>query len=137
MPLSTRIQVGKLRHRLALVQPRNAQDSMGGANLHDNVTVATLWGQIEAFTGYHDGLIASEITSVITHKITIRNPGFPVLSKMQVWFQGSLSLNSKVRQFEIQAVLNPDERNKLLYLLCIELNESTQQDTSSAPGGLE
>jgi head-tail adaptor len=110
---------------------------MGGANLHENTVVAEVWGAVEAFTGLHDGMLASEITSIVTHRITIRNPGFPVLSKMQVWFQGPPDLNTKVRQFEIQAVLNPDERNKMLYLFCVEINESQQQDTSSAPLDLE
>jgi head-tail adaptor len=46
---------------------------------------------------------------------------------MQVWFQG--------RQFQIEAVLNPDERNKMLLLLCIEINNSNQQLTTQ-PGNL-
>lgn len=46
---------------------------------------------------------------------------------MQVWFGG--------RQFQVEAVLNPDERTKLLILLCIEFNDSLQQKTNQ-PGGL-
>jgi SPP1 family predicted phage head-tail adaptor len=143
MPLSTRIQAGHLRHRLALVQPKNVQDSMGGTSLDSNNIVATVWGKIEAFTGYHDGLAVSEIVSVITHKITIRYPGIPVLSKMQVWFQGPkirvgfYLVEASTRQFQIEAVLNPDERNKMLYLLCVEINESQNQVTPGAPGDLE
>lgn len=50
-----------------------------------------------------------------------------VVAGMQVWFSG--------RQFQIEAVLNTDERNKLLILLCIEINDSLQQITSQ-PGDL-
>lgn len=50
-----------------------------------------------------------------------------VNSGMQIWFQG--------RQFQIEAVLNPDERNKMLLLLCIEINDSLQQNTNQ-PGDL-
>lgn len=50
-----------------------------------------------------------------------------VTADMQVWFQG--------RQFQITSVLNPDERTKMLVLLCVELNDSRQQITNQ-PGGL-
>jgi head-tail adaptor len=50
-----------------------------------------------------------------------------VTGALQVWFQG--------RQFQIEAVLNTDERNKSLILLCVEINDSKQQITNQ-PGGL-
>jgi len=40
------------------------------------------------------------------------------------------------RTYQIEAVLNPDERNKMLILLVIEINDSLQQ-TKSYPGDLE
>lgn len=49
-----------------------------------------------------------------------------VVSGMQVWFNN--------RQFQIEAVLNPDERNKMLILLCIEVNDSRQQTPNFPPG---
>ncbi len=42
-----------------------------------------------------------------------------VTAAMQVWFKG--------RQFQIQSVQNPDERNKMLLLQCVEINDSVQQ----------
>lgn len=42
-----------------------------------------------------------------------------VTAAMQVWFEG--------RTFQIEAVLNPDERTKMLILLCVEINDSLQQ----------
>lgn len=42
-----------------------------------------------------------------------------VKASMQVWFQG--------RQFQIESVQNPDERNKMLLLQCSEINDSEQQ----------
>jgi head-tail adaptor len=51
-----------------------------------------------------------------------------VNANMQVWYQG--------RQFQIDSVLNPDERTKLLVLICTEVNDSLQQITNQ-PGGLE
>jgi head-tail adaptor len=54
-------------------------------------------------------------------------PRTGVTSQMVVWFQG--------RNFQIESVLNPDERNKMLILLCIEINDSRQQIINQ-PGGL-
>jgi hypothetical protein len=47
-----------------------------------------------------------------------------VQAKMQVWFDG--------RQFQIDSVLNPVEYNKMLVLLCTEINDSLQQ-TAGVP----
>jgi len=44
-----------------------------------------------------------------------------VTAALQVWFQG--------RQFQITSVQNPDERNKMLALMCVEINDSRQQIT--------
>lgn len=46
---------------------------------------------------------------------------------MQIWFGG--------RQFQIDNVLNADERNKSLIILCSEINNSIQQVTNQ-PGDL-
>jgi len=51
-----------------------------------------------------------------------------VTSGMVVWFQG--------RTFQIEAVQNPDERNKILILLCVEINDSRQQNGVTQPTGL-
>lgn len=45
-----------------------------------------------------------------------------VTAAMRILFQG--------RQFQITSVLNPDERNKLLCLMCLEINDSRQQLTT-------
>ena len=51
-----------------------------------------------------------------------------VTAAMQVFFQG--------RQFQIKSVLNPDERNKMLCLMAVEINDSRQQLQNNQPGGL-
>jgi head-tail adaptor len=51
-----------------------------------------------------------------------------VTAAMQVWFQG--------RQFQITSVQNPDERNKMLCLSCVEINDSRQQIPNGQPNGL-
>jgi len=56
------------------------------------------------------------------------DPPLRILAKDQVWFQGPSGNN---RAFQIEAVMNPDERNKMLVLLCVEINDSAQQQLSA------
>lgn len=51
-----------------------------------------------------------------------------VTAAMQVWFGD--------RQFQITSVENPDERTKMLCLMCVEINDSRQQNALAQPGGL-
>jgi len=119
-------QSGKLRHRVQIVQPSLTQDTAGGWNVNTNTLVLQCWATIEALSGV-EKFAAHEFTSNVTHSIWIRNPRSAItgaiLAKMQVWFNG--------RQFNIESVLNPDERNKMLQLLCVEVADSQQQATLS------
>jgi SPP1 family predicted phage head-tail adaptor len=120
--LSTRLPAGRLRHRIDLVAPTNAQDTTGGISLANNVVYANVWAAIEA-VNTKDSLAVGSFVSQSTHKVTIRYlPG--VTSRLQVWFSG--------RQFQIQGVLNPDERTKQLVLWCLEINDSAQQQTAQS-----
>lgn len=115
--LSTRLPAGKLRHQIDIVAPSNVQGASGEVSLNNNILVANVWAAIEGVTG-RDALAVGEFVSQATHKITIRYmPG--ISSRMQVWFNG--------RQFQIQYILNPDERTKMLYLFCLEIADSSQQ----------
>lgn len=66
-------------------------------------------------------------TGVVWKNAGMANQRSGVSSGMQIWFQG--------RTFQIESVLNPDERNKMQIILCIEINDSNQQQ-SNQPGGL-
>jgi SPP1 family predicted phage head-tail adaptor len=121
----SRLNTGKMRHRLELVNPGTAYDETGGISLANTSPVATVWGRIEAVTG-RDALAASQFDSLATYKITVRyNELFT--AKMQVWFRG--------RAWQVLNVLNPDQTNKTMVLLCVEVNDSAQQVTNQ-PGGL-
>jgi head-tail adaptor len=202
MPFGTIVQkrspvlfVGRLRHRIDIVQLSPTQDSTGGQNVSADVVYANVWASIEALTGT-EKFAAHEFISQVSHQVVIRYIGAApswqadnnyigaalckdsngnlqqaqgsgglsgatvpvwnvtiggttadgsgstaftwknlgaapnrtgVTSGQQVWFQG--------RQFQIESVLNPDERTKMLILLCIEINDSLQQNTSQ-PGDL-
>jgi SPP1 family predicted phage head-tail adaptor len=128
-----KIRAGQLRHRIEIVKPYGGgQDATGCVALTSMSPVLTTWAKIEAITG-RDVLAANQFSSIATHKITIRYRGpnqaapLTITAQDQVWFRG--------RVFQISAVLNPDERTKVQYLLAVEVNDSTQQ-VSNQPGGL-
>jgi SPP1 family predicted phage head-tail adaptor len=126
----SRLDTGKMRHRIQVVSPGNQYDETGGISLACTSPLTVCWARIEAISG-RDTLAAQQFSSVATHKITTRFDS-RFSAKDQVYFQGPGGTN---RVFQIEAVLNPDERNKMLVLLVVEVNDSAQQVTNQ-PGGL-
>lgn len=191
----SRLEAGKLRHRIDIVKVSGAQDSTGGVNFSACLVYAKVWAAVEALDGATESLMAGSEVSVVPWQVTIRyifgapawQPSFSyptsalikdpsgylqqaqgqivsganvptwneteggftsdgdpslggtwlnlgttppytgVTSAMQIWWQG--------RQFQIKNVVNPDGRNKMLALMCVEINDSRQQLTMQ-PGGL-
>lgn len=127
MALSHKLEPGLMRHRIQIVQPSGVQDSFGGVTTDaaDWSVVMTCWARIESLTG-RDQYAAGTFVSMVSHRITIRNPreAATIGPNMRVWFQG--------RVFIIQAVLNPDETNKMLYLVVTEIAVATQPAPNAA-----
>ncbi len=106
------VHLGALRHRLALEAERPAGDGGGGQGdpWADPVAVATVWGRVEPLRG-GERLRALQLEERVTHRVTIRHrPG--VTPAMRVRFGARL--------FNIRAVINRDERDRFLELLCEE-----------------
>jgi SPP1 family predicted phage head-tail adaptor len=123
LQISNRIAAGKLRHRIDLLKPSVAQDQFGGTDESAANLFATVWASIEAVSA-GERFAGEQITSVVSHRITIRwRAG--VGSDMYVSFDG--------RQFQIQAVQNPDERHKMLVLPCLERDDSSRERPSTSP----
>lgn len=119
MPLPTSLEAGKLRHRIQIVAPSGGQDSFGGTPSTGWNVVKTAWAAIEGVSA-KDGLAAGQFISTSTHKITVRyDTTISINASQNIWF--------KNRVFQIQGVVNPDERNKLLFIYCVEINDSTEQ----------
>jgi len=119
--LPTQIKSGDLRHRIKIVRPTGVQDAMGGVSQDPSqwTPVRECWAAIEAWTG-DSSLATDQFISTTSHWITIRHPRtVNITSQMMVWFSG--------RTFQIQAPLNPTEQNKLLVLVCSEINNSVQE----------
>jgi SPP1 family predicted phage head-tail adaptor len=113
------LQAGKLRHRIQLMRQNLTQGTSGGTVVDDVSIFATVWASVEALTG-RELYAAQQKVSEVSHKITMRWRG-GITAAMNVWFDG--------REFQIQAVQNPDERHKLLILLCIERDSSARETT--------
>jgi SPP1 family predicted phage head-tail adaptor len=119
--LTNKLECGKLRHRIQIVAPSGTQDSFGGVNAANPAqwtTVQTCWSSINSLTA-RDLAAAGTFVSNVSHRIVIRNPreAATIGPNQQVWFEG--------RVFIIQAVQNPDETNKMLYLMCLEVVVNT------------
>ncbi len=123
---------GRLCHRVQVVRPTKAQDSAGGTDIRQNTVVYTCWASIEALTA-SEKFAAHEFASVVSHKVIVRHPrrsldptgatsGFT--ADMQIWFN--------TRQFQIEGVLNPDEKKAVVVLMCVELDDSVNQQTASS-----
>jgi SPP1 family predicted phage head-tail adaptor len=103
------------------------QDGFGGPVTSDATPFATVWASIEAVSG-KELYSAQQMTAQVTHLVTIRwVPG--VKSKMDVWFTDLIGSPAAplTRQFQILDVQNPDEKQHVLLLYCIERDDSAYE----------
>jgi SPP1 family predicted phage head-tail adaptor len=125
--LTSFISAGWLRHTIQIVDPTIAggQDSLGGpvSGQQNPTLVATVRAKIE-FLGAHQLYAAQQLVSQVTHRITIR---------YRTWITAKLEVVFRERVFSVQAVEDPDERKRILVLLCLERNDSVGQSVTVAP----
>ena len=106
------------RWPVKIVKPNLTRDSFGGTRSDDATVFAEVWAAVEALSATTFGkelYSAQQKVSQVTHRVTIRYID-GVKSSMNVWHRD--------RQFQIEAVVDPDEQQKVLFLLCIERNDS-------------
>lgn len=120
--MNTRLQAGKLRQRIQVVDPSSVFDDAGGQLPAWTPFGPPDWAAVEALTG-RELYSAQQVVAEVSHKITMRYR-IGISSKQAVQFND--------RFFQIQAVLNPDEQTKLLYLLCLERNDSARDAGGTA-----
>lgn len=107
------LQAGKLRHLVTIQSPVSTKDDSGGPVISSwvNLSPETTYASIEPIGGRE--LWALQMAnSLTTHRITIR-------------YQQGITARCRVkygdRYFQISAVLNVEERNRELQLLCTEI----------------
>lgn len=103
------MNVGNMRHQITFQRPAEDKDRVGGFT-GDWVDVTTTWAQISPVSGKEYFNQTREL--IVTHRIYCRyRPG--ITPRMQIKF--------KERTFRILSVINWEERNKGLTIMCEEL----------------
>ena len=103
------MQAAKLRHRITIDTATTTQNSFGEPTASWATTYAA-WASIEPLNG-RELIQAQQVQSEVTHRVILRHRD-SVTPRQRVSF-GS-------RTLEILYVINPDERNERLELLCKE-----------------
>lgn len=108
------IRAGDLRNRIDFITSATVTDEATGLpETGEKVFAANVWAAIGGVTAM-DLFQAQQYTKQVTHKVTIRYRR-GILSSMRIRFRG--------RMFEIQGVVNVEERNVRLDIFCIERND--------------
>lgn len=104
--------IGKLRHRLTIEEEARVADGGGGfaVTWSELSTDPTVWGAVVPLSG-REVLQAQQLATPVTHKVTIRHRS-DVTAAMR--------LKLGTRAFNIRAVINVDERDRWLELMCEE-----------------
>ena len=104
------MNIGILRHRATIQQLVNIDDGAGGS-IETWENVATVWAAIEPLRG-NERYTAQQVQSTLTHKVTIRyREG--IKPQMRLTYEG--------RIFDIESVIDIEERHRWLELLCSEV----------------
>ena len=102
------MNIGKMRHRITIQRQSDEKDRLAGYQ-DDWIDIATVWAQISPVSGRE--FLTQIRETMVTHKIYCRyRPG--VTPRLRIKF--------KDRIFRIISVLNWDERNEGLTIMCEE-----------------
>lgn len=103
------MRAGRLRHEITIQEPTATQNAVGEETLSWS-DYATVRASVEPMSG-REYWNSKQVQSEITHEIRIRYyPG--VTSEMRVSWGN--------RVFEIESVINVNERNREMILMCKE-----------------
>ena len=104
------MRAGKLRHRITIQEYTTAANDFGEM-VKTWATYVTVWGLIKPLTG-DEKFTADQTTPGLSHEIRIRYKS-GITPDMQLRFDG--------RTFGIVSVINIDERNREMILMCREI----------------
>lgn len=108
------MRAGELRHTIAIQESSESADGMGGYTTSWS-TVSGMGSVPAAVWPLRSGevLDAMKLEHQITHRIRIRYRS-GITTKMRVYW------SDKSKTFNIVSLINPDERNIMLEMLCLE-----------------
>ena len=102
--------IGKLRHRVTIQQLVNIDDG-GGGSIETWQDIVPVWAAIEPLRG-NERYTAQQVQSTLSHKVTIR---------YREGVKPQMRLTYKGRVFEVESVIDVEERHQWLELLCSEV----------------
>ena len=103
------MKAGELRHRITIQQKTVTQDT-AGVITETWADLVTVWAAIEPLTG-REKFLAQQVYTDMTTRVRIR---------YRSGIDPAMRLKYNSRIFEINVVVNPEERNRELELLCTE-----------------
>jgi SPP1 family predicted phage head-tail adaptor len=103
-------QIGHLRHRLTIEMVTSSSKSAYGRRVFTRGDLGKVWGSVAPLSG-REQQVAAQTQSRATHKITIRHRE-NVRPHTFIVHDG--------RRFEIESVLNREERGQWLDIMAIE-----------------
>jgi len=114
------MKAGELRHRINLIRQSSTKGEYG-QDVVSWSTDKTVWAAIWPIKGqeYYN---AQSVQSVVTHKVRIRHTTFS--NTTTITPKHRIELKDGSRMWEIESVINPDERNIYLQLMCKETTSS-------------
>lgn len=102
------MNIGKMRHRITFQRPTNEKDRLAGYK-DDWFDVDTVWAQVSPVSGRE--YLSQVRDTMVSHKIYCRYRA-GITTRMRIKFGD--------RTFRIISVLNWDERNEGLTIMCEE-----------------
>ena len=104
------MKIGRLRHRIVIEESIAGRDSFG-AEVSEWIQFAKVWADVSPVSG-REFASFKQINAEITTNITIRYIA-GITTEMKILFGD--------RVFEIDSVINPEEKNISLLLMCKEV----------------
>lgn len=100
---------GDMRHRIILEKPTKVPDSQGGFTTTWS-TQATIWAYIEPMNS--------------RELIQAQQAQLDITTKIKIWYRSDVKAEWRLkfgnRYFNIESIINPNESNIFLILICIE-----------------
>jgi SPP1 family predicted phage head-tail adaptor len=107
------IPSGAMRHEIQIQQQTTTPDSFG----QPQPTWTTVLTAMAAFATLSEREVYQlQFTAQVTHRITVRWPG------TSIGIAGGMRVLFGTRVFLIQTPDNVQERNRVLHLMCLEIN---------------
>jgi SPP1 family predicted phage head-tail adaptor len=109
---------GALRHRIAIQSKTVATDGNGNRS-ETWADHYTCWASISS-SGGREFYQARQVNAELTHEVSIRFKA-GITAIMRIKYTDPKDSNA-IRYLEIRAVNNPDQRRRMLSLMCREVN---------------